>query len=440
VSVKLGTGTQCVIVQGGNPPVNFESSDPQPNRVLVLPDIASGSIIVSRSFNATPENIFLVDSLSNDICAKIPQMICCNGQGSVFGLMSTGQYMIFEPRLIFRSNTIETPLVDGGGGTVLATDYNAQCANAPRTFLNEKYCFMSNSTISCSPSNSPDGSIVLSNTSITTFFNATTGHLYIYVIDGLRIEDDSSIPPPCTVGTISRWRRQQTDKCITNAQADTAALFQQLITQSTDTSTIIRDIIFPSQSSCNTLDMARKMLKIQIGPDCWITTHPDNLNVYDFTYWTLNGTHPGNTALTNPIGKFAVAGSSTLLYPKGHSMYRWNINKDIFKLIGRYNDTIAFTDLPDYLRQGYIADAFGLTSGPVSSGSVVCGSPGEVANLVESYPAFDITRSPEEDTASMNDFIQQRKTVWTMVVLQSPDQLRQRMAWYVKINIFMKPN
>jgi hypothetical protein len=175
-------------------------------------------------------------------------------------------------------------------------------------------------------------------------------------------------------------------------------------------------------------------LIIKIGSDCWTTTHPDNLNIYDFTYWTLNGTHPGNVAqadlgMANPIMKFALQGSSTLFYPESHPMERWQINKNIFPLIGRFNDTIAFSDLPDYLRQNYIALSFGLTSDSISAGRIVCGSPGEIANKVESLTSFDITRSPEQDSTSQEDFVQQRKTVWTMIALQSPDQLRQRMAW-----------
>ena len=432
LTLKIAQQTTCVTFK--NPPIYFQLSDPHPSLVVSLPDIASGNAIVSRYINSTPENIYINNSLSSDVCKSIPLMICCNGEGSVFGLMSTGQYMIFDPRLVFRTNSIDAPLSDGGGTTILATDNNAQCANAPRTFLNEKYCSMSTASAACSSSTIPDVSIVLSTSTVTSFFNATAEQLFIYIVDGLRIDDDLSISSPCVQGAISRWRRVQTATCVTNVQTDTASLFQQLISQSSDSNSNVRDIILPMKFSCNASDSSRKTFVVRNGSECWSSTHPDNLNVYDFTYWTLDGTHPGNVAkldlgMVNPITKFAASGSSTLYYPQNHSMERWQINKNIFPFIGRYSDTVAFSDLPDYLRQNYIASGLGWTSGPAYTGSVVCGSPGEIANKVESFPAFDIARSPEQDTTSQEDFVQQRKTVWTMIVLQSPDQLRQRMAW-----------
>jgi len=431
LSLKIGQQTNCVRLKNGNPPINFTLTDPQPRFLITLPDITFGNVIVSRSItNSIPENIYISSILSSESCKTIPLMICCNGQGSVFGLMSTGQYMIFDPRLVFRNNNIDSPLFDGGASTVLATDSSVQCANAPRTFVNEKKCSMSTATTACSSSTIPDVSISLSTSTVTSFFNATLKQLYIYIIDGLRIEDDLSVSPPCQSGKVSRWRRQPTGSCSTNVQMDTAALFQQLMSQSSDKNPSVRDIYLPSNSSCNTLDSTRKYLIIKVRSECWVTTHPDNLNVYDFTYWTLDGTHPGNiVGMMNPITKAALGGLSTLFFPQNHAMERWQINKNIFPFIGRLNDTINFNDLPDYLRQNYIALSFGLADDSVNAGLIVCGSPGEIGNKAESLASFDITRSPAQDTTMGFDFVQQRKTVWTTIAIQSPDQLRQRMAW-----------
>ena len=76
------------------------------------------------------------------------------------------------------------------------------------------------------------------------------------------------------------------------------------------------------------------------------TRHPEHLSVYDFTFWTLDNTHPGNMVAMmdnepNPIKKWIdIDGSVFLKYPSfhedhadgmddhhdvpNHSIERWN--------------------------------------------------------------------------------------------------------------------
>ena len=70
-------------------------------------------------------------------------------------------------------------------------------------------------------------------------------------------------------------------------------------------------------------------------------------------------------------------------------------------------------------------------SGDSGSGSVVCPSPGEVANDPEGDVLFDMTRDREIDGggAVRTDFEWQRFSLWVMVALSANDQLRQRVAW-----------
>ena len=69
-------------------------------------------------------------------------------------------------------------------------------------------------------------------------------------------------------------------------------------------------------------------------------------------------------------------------------------------------------------------------SGDSGSGSVVCPSPGEVANDPEGDLLFDMTHNREADgTGVRTDFEWQRFSLWVMVALSANDQLRQRVAW-----------
>ena len=54
----------------------------------------------------------------------------------------TGQveFLLFDPKLVLRDNTVENPLPDGGGLTHYESDSKTWCANAPRSFLNEDHC------------------------------------------------------------------------------------------------------------------------------------------------------------------------------------------------------------------------------------------------------------------------------------------------------------
>ena len=60
------------------------------------------------------------------------------------------------------NNELEAPAADGGGQAIRDTmdiieyDNTAMCSNAPRTFLNEDFCVLSNEPSACSPNYNED--------------------------------------------------------------------------------------------------------------------------------------------------------------------------------------------------------------------------------------------------------------------------------------------
>ncbi len=78
----------------------------------------------------------------------------------------------------------------------------------------------------------------------------------------------------------------------------------------------------------------------------------------------------------------------------------------------------------------------------VTEGVVVCGSRGEVANNLN-IPVEKANRFKFFETASsvfFNGFGRQRENVWSMIALEAPDQLRQRVAWALSQILVVTPN
>ena len=58
---------------------------------------------------------------------------------------------------------------------------------------------------------------------------------------------------------------------------------------------------------------------------------------------------------------------------------------------------------------------------------VVCGSRNEVGNGLNRESIFNFAGSPEPKFNTQ--YANQKRNVWSMIALGSPDQLRQRVAW-----------
>ena len=88
--------------------------------------------------------------------------------------MDDGSMWIFDPRLILESNTVESPLQDGGGAVTLETADKTKCSNVPRTFLNEDSCVLSTEASACNVGISVDATFELSDENIKQI-NTLTG-------------------------------------------------------------------------------------------------------------------------------------------------------------------------------------------------------------------------------------------------------------------------
>ena len=144
------------------------------------------------------------------------------------------------------------------------------------------------------------------------------------------------------------------------------------------------------------------------------------------TYWVDN--HNGGPYA---IQKWSENNGTILVYPSllegnPHGMSRWNNNWHKFTYIGRFGDHLSLGDLPTNLRGIDVMNYFGNTQGGSSSNVIVCGSPGEVANDKSGGFKFDI--DGDFDTGNLSLW-HQRKFIWIMIALGSPDQLRQRVSW-----------
>ena len=82
-----------------------------------------------------------------------------------------------EVHELSRSNTNLDPLSDGGGSIMKEIGgEEAQCSNAPRTFLNENHCHLSMKKSTCTPAGFVEGSVKLSPVNIKKFFTGAWRH------------------------------------------------------------------------------------------------------------------------------------------------------------------------------------------------------------------------------------------------------------------------
>ena len=147
----------------GNPPIRFDPLNGVVPKLVVSLDNAKGIVapaladdeFFSKQTTASPsqphQSVKISHSLTDSICDSVT-----HGHGKisvVFGLYQ-GEYYVHDPRFLLHENTLDQPWADGGGRIVQQTEgtereYEARCANAPRTFVNEGSCFLSSSLDAC---------------------------------------------------------------------------------------------------------------------------------------------------------------------------------------------------------------------------------------------------------------------------------------------------
>ena len=197
-------------------------------------------------------------------------------------------------------------------------------------------------------------------------------------------------------------------------ETETNSTLVYLLSRTRDDNRFIRDVSFPSSGYvCGAQDTeALAEVDIIVGSTCFRRVHPEHLSVYDFTFWTLDNTHPGNMVAMmdnepNPIKKWMdIDGSVFLKYPAfhedhaggmdhhhdvpNHPIERWNTHSVHFSKLGRFGDKISFVDLPNELRTEEVKNYFGDSESLEGYGTMICGSPNEDVNDPTLGYQFDV--------------------------------------------------
>jgi hypothetical protein len=129
-------------------------------------------------------------------------------------------------------------------------------------------------------------------------------------------------------------------------------------------------------------------------------------------------------------------------------MSRWTNDRYRFGYAGTLGDVRHYYDLPLDLRSYDLSVALGFTADAIpftpSDGVLVCGSPYEIANDLslggsQGRGAFD---SLDWDfyTTDRDEFLRQKRLVWTQAALTGEDQLRQRVAWALAQILVISPD
>lgn len=418
----------------GNPAVQFDDVHLENRSVVNLPTESYIPVMIQYFYQDQTEMIFLTDDLTARDCNGNDAFIAGMPERAMIGATSDSNGTNFWLQtLSFKTldNDVDAPLSDGGKTAVEVTSnatekrLKAICSSAPRTFLNEDSCILSDDACYINEGKDVDVSLELKN--LRKIYDVTGGEAgddtrYVYAVEGLR-NDAKFVDPPCSPGTRSRWIQtlvsSATDCIGTEWDEDTEESFRLLLTSSSDDNFYLRDIFFPSNSAgrvtCAPDDINKFDFKILINGTCFENVHPDHLQVFEFNPWLT--AHPGGPL---PIRSFAdIHNTWVLTFPGWHEMWRWEKNKDRFPNIGRLGDTVKLKALPQTLFREDVAQAFGSAKAITASGKVVvCGSPFEVANskvkTVEAGPfqkgGFDLRTRYNSTSGSW--LIEQKRQVW----------------------------
>jgi len=265
----------------------------QPYTVLSLPNVASGTLDSIDEVRSRGGEFILQGGLSDPVCSQLNDVTEEN-DAPVFGKLPDGSWLIFDPRMTLGENTLEHHIPDGGGLVRSVTALRTKCANAPRTFLNEEQCSLSNSSMACGSAGTPSVQFELNAANLITLHDIT--EQYVYAIVGLPLRDVDNVtqPSPCVPNLRSRWEILDAAQCTqTPMGAETnSTLFKLLQQRATiDLNPGLRDITFPQTGmSCSSNHATLVEADIIINSKCFRRVHPEHLSVYDFSYWAEEDT------------------------------------------------------------------------------------------------------------------------------------------------------
>lgn len=238
----------------------------------------------------------------------------------VFALLPDGSHALYDPRLIVKENTIENPLLDGGGDAVIRTtlrknnfvansltngtdadyfvfnDKNiALCANEEPNFLNFDNCKLSYEENACfSDRNSfVDVSLAITFNEDSLAQVKEASNRSIYAVSNLRYDGTNTggttmdapsayLQLPCMDRhPRSRWiPRSDLDasSCSNTLQASSVAALKRALEISNDENPFVRDIILwnnRDEDGCAAEDKLAFGMFIMTSEGCWENVHPN---------------------------------------------------------------------------------------------------------------------------------------------------------------------
>jgi len=262
-----------------NPVVHFYFDSVQPETVLTLPAISESIFEPIDELKARGGEYIIFDGLSDSLCDKLND-VNEEGDPPVFGQLPDGSWLQFDPILVLQENTLESHIHDGGGLVRSLTADITRCSNAPRSFLNEGHCTLSDSATACGSSGTPNLLIDLNSDNIMDI-HTITGQ-YVYGVLGLPLIDafSNAQPWPCEPNLRTRWEILGAGDCAqTSMGSETLGTLSELLVQkgTSDENPLLRDIIFPiTGSTCDSSDSDSLVeVEIVLGSQCFSRVHPE---------------------------------------------------------------------------------------------------------------------------------------------------------------------
>lgn len=247
---------------------------------MSLPSISAGvleQIDVDRSRGG---DYILYGGLNDALCSQLSD-VTEESDAPVFGQLPDGSWLQWDPIMILEENTVDSPLPDGGGLVRSLSGEETRCSNAPRTFLNEDNCFLSDSSHACGSAGTPALTIDL-NTDNIHELHRISGQ-YVYAILGLPVRDfyGATLPSPCELGLRSRWEIVDAAECpnppVLGSETNKSLVELLIQRGNSDTNPLLRDIYFPTRGkSCNQTDIDNLVeVEIVIDSQCFRRVHPE---------------------------------------------------------------------------------------------------------------------------------------------------------------------
>ena len=341
----------CRLIRHGNPTVYLDPNFVNMTSLHIL-DLSN-----QNGTNLTPINTeqtygadwLLKTPVQDEVCATFPSPYDNDYRGAdptnkdyipsrfepdkpVFAKLSDGTYALFDSRMILHENTLENPILDGGGNSVMRStlrankpglkvikydwaevyyvhnDHNiALCSNEQPNFLNQDSCVLSYEENVCVKEYKTSTNSLVDVVAVIHFddntlaglynasrsnYNATSGFdqtKYIYAVDNLRWDDSilsSNVTQlPCSPGNpVSRWIPRPDlgpSDCTNSLTSRSHSAFVLALESSNDQNQFMRDIFLWNdfdEDGCDEVDYDQYGMLIMTDKEgCWENVHPDLL-------------------------------------------------------------------------------------------------------------------------------------------------------------------